>query len=86
MPIPNPFSPPGLTARIVEANTVAGSDRRTPVAIPFVPVKGGGYLQAQVPGLSTPANVGLKVRFEAGDDEYPCDFLFYDYSVEPRSH
>jgi len=81
-----PFSPPGLAARIVEANTTPGSDRRAPIAIPFAPVKRGGYLEARVPGLSTPANIGIKVRFEAGDDEYPCDFLFYDYSVEPRAH
>jgi hypothetical protein len=78
-----PFSPPGLAARIVEANTTAGSDRRNSVAIPFVPNRRGGYLEARVPDLATPANVGVKVRFEAHDDEYPCDFLFYDYSVEP---
>ena len=41
---------------------------------------------ARLPGLSTPANISVKVRFEAGDDEYPCDFLFYDYSIEPRPH
>ena len=78
-----PFAPPGLAARIVEANTVPGHDTRQPVAVPFTPVPRGGYLEARLPGLSTPANIGVKVRFEAKDDEYPCDFLFYDYSVEP---
>jgi hypothetical protein len=78
-----PFSPPGLAARIVEANTTPGSDRRVPAAVPFKPVPRGGYLEARLPGLSMPANIGVKVRFEAHDAEYPCDFLFYDYSVEP---
>jgi hypothetical protein len=78
-----PFSPPGLTARIIEANTTPGNDRRVPVEIPFTPVKGGGFLEARIPNLSVPANISAKVRFEAKDDEYPCDFLFYDYSREP---
>jgi hypothetical protein len=38
---------------------------------------------AKVPGLALPATLAVKVRFEAGDKEYPFNFMFYDYSKEP---
>jgi hypothetical protein len=78
-----PFSPPGLTARIVE--TTDKTDHRVPIDVPFKAVPRAKYWEANMPGAALPANIAVKVRFEAGDDEYPCDFLFYDYSVEPSA-
>jgi hypothetical protein len=76
-----PFTPPGLTARIIEA--VDQSEKKRAVDVPFKHVPRGGYLEARLPGASTPISIAAKVRFEAHDAEYRCDFQFFEYSVEP---
>lgn len=75
-----PFSPPGLTARLIEVPDAAG--RRRDVDIPFTRTR-RGYYEARVPNLAVPAAVAAKVRFEAADKEYRFDFTFSDYSQEP---
>ena len=75
-----PFSPPGLTARIIEA--AAGAGQPSPVAIPFTRTA-GGYYEARVANLAVPATIAAKVRFETGDKEYRFDFTFPEYSREP---
>ena len=74
-----PFAPPGLAARIIEAPDRAG--RRADVDVPFK--KARGYYEARMEGLTVPATIAAKVRFETGDKEYRFDFIFTDYSKEP---
>jgi hypothetical protein len=76
-----PFSPKGLTARIIEAPD--GSGKKSNVSIGFTRAAGGQFLEARIPGLALPATIAAKVRFEAQDDEYRFDFMFVDYSREP---
>jgi Heavy metal binding domain len=76
-----PFTPPGMAARVVEAPDRAG--KPATVAVAFTPVPRAGYLEARLPGLAVPVDIAVKVRFEAGDDDYRCDFMFTDYSREP---
>ena len=76
-----PFHPPGLAARVIEVPGPGG--KKTDVSIPFTGSPRGPYREAKVPGLALPANVAVKVRFEAGDKEYRFDFMFLDYSKDP---
>jgi Heavy metal binding domain len=78
-----PFTPPGLTARIVEVPDAVGKPRN--VSVPFSRAPRGVYMEARIPGLSVPANIAAKARFEAGDKEYRFDFIFTEYSREPGS-
>lgn len=75
-----PFSPPGLAARLIEAPDANG--KPAAVSIPFTRTP-RGYYEARVAQLAVPATIAAKVRFEAGDKEYPFDFVFLDYSKEP---
>lgn len=75
-----PFHPPGLAARITEVPVAAG--KKSDVSIPFTPH--GEYREARVAGLATPVEIAVKVRFGAGDKEYPFNFVFLDYSKEPN--
>src|SRR4051794_6148767 len=77
-----PFSPPALSARIIE--TSSGTGKPTVVAIPFSPT-GRGYYEARVPGAAMPATIVAMVRFEAADKEHRFDFTFQDYSQEPTA-
>jgi hypothetical protein len=76
-----PFKPPGLAARIIEAPNKAGM--KTAVNIPFDKVPRADYLEARIPGLGQTVDIAAKVRFEQGDEDYRCDFMFTDYSKEP---
>jgi hypothetical protein len=77
-----PFVPDGFSARIVAVT--ADSGKPAEVSIPFGRSPGEPVLVSRVPALGLPAAIAVRVRFQAGDQEYRFDFPFLDYSKEPR--
>jgi hypothetical protein len=78
-----PFSPPGLAANIIEVHDPS-SGKVTPVTVPFKKTT-KGYWEASVPGAAIPSTIAAKIRFEPNDKDYRFDFIFMDYSKEPRA-
>jgi hypothetical protein len=77
-----PFVPNGFSGRIVTVADAKGAP--ADASIPFTRSPGGPVLEARVAGLALPATIAVKVRFQAGDQEYRFDFPFLDYSKEPK--
>jgi hypothetical protein len=77
-----PFVPGGFTARIIAIADEKGGT--VDAAVPFHRSPAGPMLEARAPGLTLPATIAVKVRFQADDPEYRFDFPFLDYSREPR--
>ena len=77
-----PFQPPGLSAQIIEIPD--GRGQTANVSLPFARTARGRYLEARVPDLALPATIAITAQFEKTDKPYRFDFLFYEYSTEPR--
>jgi len=77
-----PFVPNGFGGRVISMTDRGG--KTVDLAIPFTRLASGPMLEARVAGLALPATIAVKVRFQAGEQEYRFDFSFVAYSKEPR--
>lgn len=77
-----PFVPKGFAGRIVAIADARGRPADADVA--FRRTSTVPALEARVAGLTLPATIAVKVRFQANEPEYRFDFPFVDYSKEPR--
>ena len=77
-----PFVPNGFAGRIVAIGDARG--RPADAAVAFRRTSAAPVLEARVAGLTLPATIAVKVRFQANEPEYRFDFPFVDYSKEPR--
>lgn len=77
-----PFQPPGLAAQIIEIPD--GRGRTANISLPFARPRRAPYLEARVPDLALPAQIAITAQFEKTDKPYRFDFMFFEYSKEPR--
>lgn len=78
-----PFTPPAVSGRlIVPPPRGSNASERT---IPSATIPGKAYLEPHAPDIGVPADVVLKMKFQATDQEYRFDFQFVDYSKEPTA-